>query len=314
MKDYFIIDSHCDTLGQITDRKADLKNHELSHITLDGLKSGNIGLQFFAAWVGPKTKYSPCLQRGLILIDSFFTMLDTYPDFFMKVSEFDDIQNARSSNKVGAMLTVEGGDILEGELINLRILYKLGVRAMTLTWNYRNELADGVLEDCSKGGLSTFGLEVISEMNRLGMLIDVSHLSERGFYDVMEYSLKPIAATHSNAWSVYQHPRNLKDEQIREISRNKGVIGINFYPSFLAREKANSDDIIRHIEYIAALGGIDIIGFGTDFDGIEEVPEDINGPENLGIIVNKLLRLNYKEDDIKKITCNNYMRLLKEVL
>lgn len=311
MEQYFVIDSHCDTVQKIADHGAKLNEQGQSHVTIKGLREGKVGLQFFAAFVGPKVKH---LQRGLKLIDAYYHMLDTYPDDFLQVLKYDDIEKAREQKKIGAMLTVEGGDVLEGELFNLRMLYRLGVRAMTLTWNYRNEIADGALEDKSLGGLSTFGHTVIKEMNRLGMLADVSHLSEKGFYDVMEISEKPIAASHSNAWSICRHPRNLKDDQIRLLHQKKGVMGMNFYPPFLSKEAANMGDIIKHIEYIAALVGTDVIGFGSDFDGIEETPAGITGPEDYVSIIEELLKLNYKEEEIRKMAGGNYLRLLKEIL
>jgi len=314
LKDYYIIDSHCDTLGKILDNGINAFNDGQCHISIDGLKTGRVGLQFFAAWVGPKYKYYPCLQRGLKLIDAYYTMLEYYPDTFFPLLCKDDIEKLNTENKIGALLAVEGGDILEGEISNLRILYHLGVRAITLTWNYRNELADGVLESKSMSGLSSFGCEVVKEMNRLGILVDVSHLSEKGFYDVMETSTKPIAATHSNAWSIHPHPRNLKDEQIMLLAKNKGVMGINFYPPFLTDQKADLSHIIRHIDYVAGLAGTDVLGFGSDFDGIEETPENVNGPEVYNSIIETLLKLNYKEDDIKKIAYGNYKRLLYSVL
>jgi len=313
MENYYIIDSHCDTLGKIADIGINVLQDGQSHVSIEGLKAGRVGLQFFAAWVGPK-KYSPCLQKGLKLIDAYYTMLNSYPDLFLPVLNAADIDRARKQNKIGALLSVEGGDILEGEIANLRILYYLGVRSMTLTWNYRNELADGVLENKSNGGLSSFGHEVLKEMNRLGMLVDVSHISEKGFYDVIEASVKPIAATHSNAWSVHPHPRNLKDEQIKLLAIQNGVIGMNFYPPFLAGQEANLSHIIKHIDYIAGLAGIEVIGFGSDFDGIEKTPEDIRGPEDFYSIINELLKLNYKEEDIRKIANGNYERLLNCVL
>jgi membrane dipeptidase len=311
LEQYFVIDSHCDTVQKIADHGAKLNEQGQSHVTIKGLREGKVGLQFFAAFVGPKVKH---LQRGLKLIDAYYHMLDTYPDDFLQVLKYDDIEKAREQKKIGAMLTVEGGDVLEGELFNLRMLYRLGVRAMTLTWNYRNEIADGALEDKSLGGLSTFGHTVIKEMNRLGMLADVSHLSEKGFYDVMEISEKPIAASHSNAWSICRHPRNLKDDQIRLLHQKKGVMGMNFYPPFLSKEAANMGDIIKHIEYIAALAGTDVIGFGSDFDGIEETPAGITGPEDYVSIIEELLKLNYKEEEIRKMAGGNYLRLLKEIL
>ena len=314
MDSYFIIDGHCDTVEKIADHGSNLYEPGQSHVTIKGLREGKVGLQFFAAWVGPKTKYGPCLQRGLRLIDAYYNMSELYSDDFIPILQYDDIKRAQEQNKIGTLLAVEGGDVLEGEILNLRILYRLGVRAMTLTWNFRNEIADGAMEDKSLGGLSAFGHAVVREMNRLGMVVDVSHLSEKGFYDVIEVSEKPIAATHSNAWSICRHPRNLKDDQIRILAQKKGVMGTNFYPPFLSHEAAGSADIIRHIEYIAALVGTDVIGFGSDFDGIEETPADICGPEGYCKIINELLKLNYKEEDVRKITCGNYLRLLREII
>jgi membrane dipeptidase len=313
MDSYYVIDSHCDTIGKIADHGFQAFRNGDFHVSLEGLSQGRVGLQFFAAWINKNSKLS-CLQQGLRQIDAYYTMLNTYSDILAPILKKQDIDYAIDNNKIGAMLTVEGGEILEGGLFNLRILYQLGVRAMTLTWNYSNELADGALETCPSEGLSPFGHEVIKEMNRLGMVIDVSHLSEKGFYDVIETTNKPIAATHSNAWSVRPHPRNLKDEQIQLLAENKGVMGINFYPAFLSHNDGSLKDILKHIDYIAALVGVDTIGFGADFDGIEETPVDIKGPQDYSELINALLQLNYSETDVKKIAFENYKRLLFEVL
>lgn len=313
LKSYYVIDSHCDTIFKIANFGIQAFHNGEFHVSLEGLRKGRVGLQFFAAIIDQKAGAS-CLQQGLRLIDAYYSMLNTFPDILVTITKPQDINLAKANNKIGAMLTVEGGEILEGELLNLRILYQLGVRAMTLTWNYRNEIADGAMESSSKGGLSLFGHEVVKEMNRLGMIIDVSHLSDKGFYDVLETTKSPVAATHSNAWSIHPHPRNLKDEQIQLLAENRGVIGINFYPPFLSDNEASLGDIIRHIEHIAALAGIDVIGFGADFDGIEERPADIKGPQHYDKIINALLQLNYSEADVKKIAFENYERLLVEIL
>lgn len=314
MHDIFIIDGHCDTVEKIADLKANLYTGEKSHLSIHGLRKGGVRVQLFACWVGPKTRYYPCLQKGLKLIDAYYSMLETYSEVFHPVYDYDDIRHALNNDKIAALLTVEGGDVLEGEIANLRILYRLGVRGLTLTWNHRNELADGVMETRSCGGLSMFGYEVIKEMNKLGMLIDVSHLSEKGFYDVLEASTKPVAATHSNAFAVCRHPRNLKDEQILALASKGGVIGINFYPEFLAEGRAGIKDIIRHIEYLASLAGTNVIGFGSDFDGIDHLPDLIPGPEGFSLIINELLRLNYKEEDVRKIAYKNFLNLIKTIL
>jgi membrane dipeptidase len=313
MDSFYIIDGHCDTIEIIADQGLNMFQEQKCQVTLEGLKMGKVGLQFFAAFVAPKGS-RPCLQRGLKLIDTYHAMTDQYQHSFQRVLKFDDIAQAVQQGKIGSMLTVEGGDVLEGELLNLRILYSLGVRAMTLTWNYRNEIADGVLESRSKGGLSSFGHDVINEMNRLGMLIDVSHLSENGFYSVLEASKKPVAATHSNAWALQPHPRNLTNDQIKSLANSGGVMGINFYPDFLSGQQASLNDIIRHIEYIIDLAGIDVVVFGSDFDGIERLPEGISGPQHFEKVINALFKRNYKEEDVRKVAYKNYLRLLKDIL
>ena len=313
MEFYYIIDSHCDTIGKIADHGIEAFHKNKCHVSVEGLQKGRVGLQFFAAWINQRAS-SSCLQQGLRLIDAYFTMLDAYSEVLVPIKKPQDVELAIENNSIGAMLTVEGGEILEGNLLNLRILYQLGVSAMTLTWNYRNEIADGAMETCSNGGLSSFGHEVVKEMNRLGMIIDVSHLSEKGFYDVLEATKRPIAATHSNAWSIQPHPRNLKDEQIKLLAEHRGIMGINFYPPFLSKDAASLSDILRHIEYVAALVGVDIIGFGADFDGIEKTPIDIKGPQHYDKIINALLQLNYSENNVRKIAFENYNRLINEVL
>lgn len=308
----FIIDGHCDTLSNLLDKSLNI-NSEENHISLNKLIAGNVGIQFFAAWIGPRPKYGSPLKRALRLIDTYYQMLSSASLVLRPILGYGDIKSIKE-NQLGTILTIEGGEVLEGELSNLRILYKLGVRLMTLTWNHRNEIGDGVMETSAQGGLSMFGADVVKEMNRLGMIIDVSHLSERGFWDVISLSETPIIASHSNAAALCKHPRNLSDEQIKALHAKNGLIGINFYPSFLSENKASIDDIIKHIEYIAALTNIDILGFGSDFDGIETLPIGVEGPQSFPIIIERLLRLNYKEEDVRKIMYKNYLRLLKSIL
>ena len=311
MEKFKIIDGHCDTLTNLLDKSSTIGD-SLNHINIDKLVKGGINIQFFAAWIGPKWKYGSPFQRGIKLIDRYNTMVEENSKTIIPILHWMDIEGLKD-NRIGALLTVEGGDILEGELANLRILHRLGVRLMTLTWNNRNEICDGIMETNSQSGLSNFGLSVVREMNRLNMIIDVSHLSVQGFWDVIKYSRDPIIASHSNAKALCSHPRNLEDEQILAISKINGLIGINFYPPFLSQGTSGIDDIIRHIEYIAGLGGVDIIGFGSDFDGIDQLPKNIDGPQDFPEIIDKLLQLNYLEKDVKKICSENYLRVIKTV-
>jgi membrane dipeptidase len=195
-------------------------------------------------------------------------------------------------------------------------LYKLGVRLLTLTWNQRNQIADGAGESRTGSGLTEFGLKVIGEMNNLGMLIDVSHLSETGFWDVIKRSNAPIVASHSNCYALCPHLRNLKDEQIKAIADKGGVIGITFVPNFLTQEKRKTtvEDVAKHIDYLVEKAGVDYVGLGSDFDGTGGLPLGLEGVDKIPNITEELLNQGYKEKDIKKILGENFLRVFKEVV
>lgn len=309
MSKFYVIDAHCDTISKLVDENASLENHDGVHVSLQGLKEGCVGIQFFAAWIGPRDKYGPHLHRGLRLIKEYNSMLKAYPDVFYPVHGITE----RNTGKIGALLAVEGGEVLEGSLSNLHLLYSMGVRLMTLTWNFNNEIA-GAAMDNNAEGLTTFGTEVVKEMNKLGMIIDVSHLSEEAFWDVIELSSQPVIASHSNAKSLCNHPRNLNDRQIEAIVSKGGVIGINFYPPFLSLQEASIASIIEHIDYIAGLAGAEGIGFGSDFDGVEYLPHGIEGPQSFPDIIEELLRLNYSEETVQKICHGNFSRVMNKIM
>lgn len=316
MSGFQVIDGHCDTvLKLLQNNDCRLERLDSGHISIDSLRAGGVRLQFFAICCRCVNNFITRLNAGLRLADMYHLMLNCYPDDFMHIEKYEDIDKAEKAGKIGTLLTIEGGEALEGEISNLRIFYRLGVRSITLTWMYRNEIADGIRESSAGGGLSDFGREVVRDMNRLGMLIDVSHISVKGFWDVVELSTDPVIATHSNAIKLCSHPRNLNDEQILEIAKKGGVIGINFFEEFLRNEgRAGITDIIKHIEYIAALAGCDCLAIGTDFDGMDRAPEGADSPRCFPVIAERLLGLNYREEDVYKIFSGNYLRILKKVL
>lgn len=315
MSNYKIIDGHCDTLTLMADNIVDLSN-TYNHISIEKLKKGNVSIQFFAVWLDPKDRFNSCFENGLRIIDCYYKMLDRYDNIFSPIFTFKDVLTSLKNEKIGCILAIEGGDILDGNLENLNKLYELGVRVMTLTWNYANEISSGILDTSSKdNGLTTFGKKVIQNMNDLGMIIDVSHISYKGFWDVCEFSNKPIIASHSNARTICNNIRNLDDKQLKSIAEKEGIVGINFYPPFLSdSENAHITDIVRHIEYIAALIGIDYIGFGSDFDGVDRLPNGVYGSESFLQIIEELLKLNYKEEYISKICNGNMLRIFKSIL
>lgn len=306
---FCIFDAHADTISEILDKNEDiLKNN--CHIDLTRIKKlKRPYIQVFAAFT--KRIENPSL-RVLKIIDKYYEFVKR--NDLIHCENFSDIESSIKSDKILSLLSIEGGDALLGSLEMLRIYYRLGVRIITLTWNYSNEIASGIM-DKSDTGLTCFGRTVVEEMNKLGMIIDVSHLSEKSFWDVAESSSMPFIASHSNARSICAHPRNLTDEQIKKIISKNGVIGLNFYADFLSNdEKCSISDIIRHLEHILSLGGENSIGFGSDFDGMKKLPDGVFGVESYNDIISKLLKLGYSEELIRKICCDNFLRVVKEVL
>lgn len=225
-----------------------------------------------------------------------------------------EIYSIYQKEKIAAFLSVEGGEVLQGRLEVLRVLYRLGIRILTLTWNHRNQLGDGVYEKVTGGGLTRFGRKVVKEMNRLGMIIDVSHLSEPGFWNVLELSEYPVMASHSNAAALCPHPRNLSDRQLRALGEKGGMVGVNFCPSFVSDENPKLKVLLDHIDHIVNLIGIEHVGIGSDFDGIDQGVEGLEDISKITNITSGLINRGYEERDIKKIWGENYLDLFKKTL
>ena len=311
LKRYKIIDCHCDTLTELQD--GENLSCERCVVSLQQLQAYGGYIQLFAAWIDDVN--SAPLHTVLAIIDKFYQELSIHKGSIMQILSKEDFEKAFCGKKVGAMLTIENGNCLEGKLSNLRNLYRLGVRAMTLTWNGRNEIADGIGES-QRGGLSDFGSEVVEEMNRLGMMIDVSHLSEKGFLDVLSLSKVPVMASHSNSRAIGSHLRNLTDEQIKLLAEKGGVLGLNLYPLFLSDSgKADLEDCLRHIEHITNVGGEDCLVLGSDFDGFSAEPiRDLRGPKDYVKLFDLLQKKGYSESFVEKFTHQNFVAYAKQVL
>lgn len=310
----YVVDGHCDTLTALLDQQRSLG--ERSHhgqLDLPRMFSGGVNVQFFAAFISPRYK-DMALKRCLQLIDLFHLELSANKDVIELALHAGDIRRITGAGKIAALLSVEGGESLAGDISMLRILYHLGVRSLTLTWNGRNELGDGVGEGEAGGGLSLFGRAVVREMNSLGMLIDVSHLNEKGFWDVAETSNQPFAATHANCRSICNHRRNLNDDQLEYLAKSGGVLGLTFVPDFIDENNPGLENLIRHIDYIASRFGIDCIGLGSDFDGMEGFARGLEDVTCLPNLAEALLKRGYSHDNIAGIMGGNWMRLLDRVL
>ena len=312
----FIFDAHVDTLSRLLASDEALDKNR-GHVNLDFLrqnkKSG--GAQVFAAFVSPMFYHGKALHQTMAMLDLFWQWMETFPDDLAFAGTGREIRTISQQGKIACLLGIEGGEALQGNLANLRMFYRLGVRLLTLTWNHRNDLASGAPEGESGGGLSLFGQEVVREMNRLGMLVDVSHLNDESFWDVVEISQDPIIASHSNSRTLCNHPRNLTDEQVRAIAAGGGVIGVNFCPHFLAQgRQATIHDVVEQIEYLARIGGVECVGLGSDFDGIGQTPlglANYSKTQELAVI---LQERGHSEGDVAKIMGGNFQRLCERVL
>lgn len=303
------IDGHCDTITTALALNQSLNENNL-HLDFERLKkTGNI-CQFFAIWLD-KNLYNKGFENTKKAIDFFDKqILNTY---VKKALSYNEVIKNYNDGFISGIVTVEGGEALEGNIDNLKKLHDLGVRLITLCWNYENELGFGATTK-SENGLKDFGMEVIKKMNELNMIIDVSHLNEAGFWDVYEKSNKAFIATHSNAFHICRHCRNLNDSQLKAIAEKGGVIGLNLYPNFL-NESGNATiyDILKHTEYIINLIGDDYLTLGCDFDGIDKSPENINTVVDLKYIY-EIFCKEFGEKISDKIFYKNYMEFLKNNL
>nr|WP_304215487.1 dipeptidase [Fredinandcohnia onubensis] len=300
-----IFDAHSDVLYKMwMDPTIDFANSSKLHINYDRLKASGSKVQSFAIYIPEQIKPESRFEVALEMVEIFYNKVVASSPLLKVVRTKEDILGLKEE-EIGAFLTLEGCDAIDQSIVKLQTLLRLGVSSVGLTWNYANFVADGVGEPRG-AGLSSFGIEVVKEHNKASIWTDVSHLSLKGFWDVMEVADYPIAS-HSNAMAICNHRRNLLDEQILALIKKNGMIGITFVPQFLSnRETATIDDVIKHLDYICSLGGENHVGFGSDFDGITDTAiglENFSGYEGL---VNKLLKY-YSEIQVKKFLYQNFV-------
>lgn len=314
----FICDCHCDTLTELYKKGTSLYAND-QHFDIQRQIALGGGLQFCAIFVPThEFRYYGGLRYTLQLLDKYLQEVKKLHADGIDVLQVLTKEDAADvlNHKAATLLAIEEGGAIDGSLEALRCLYALSVRAMTLTWSNRNDIADGVNEESSGGGLTVFGRQVVAEMNKLGMLVDVSHIAPAGFWDVIETSSKPIIATHSNAKALCPHPRNLDDKQILAINENDGLIGVTFAGQFLEHDYNDAciESIYRHIDYMLNLmGNDDHIGFGSDFDGISHPPYNLHGVQDYSAVYEYLSK-KYSASTVEKITHKNVLNLLQKVL
>lgn len=309
----FVVNAHYDSILGIMQNRIDYgKRNGIGHTDIPRLREGGVDFVVFAIYVEEHFKPEAALKQTMAMIDAIHQTVETHPELELILTG-QDIDRVRQNGKIGVMMAIEGADGVMN-MGCLRNFYRLGVRLMTLTWNYSNLLAVGVAEE-NDGGLTNFGRECIEEMNDLGMIIDVSHIAPKGFWDVLQLSKAPIVASHSNAKSLCSHRRNLTDEQLLALKENGGVVGLCYAPSFL-RNGGNAEigDIYKHLDYIQNLIGTEHLGLGTDWDGIKSVPKGMEDVSKTPLITQWMLEHGYTREEIANVMGESFVRLMKQVL
>ena len=360
---FTFIDTHNDVLSKQIENGADLAIHQPA-LNFDLLKAsdGNLGAQVFSIWCGEIYGKGKAFARANREIDSLLSLIQRNPGKMAFVTNSSELKKAMQQKKLAAMIGVEGGHMIEERMDLLDSLINRGMKYLTLTWNNSTTWATSARDEVTRKdslpqpGLSEMGKKIVARLNEAGVMVDVSHAGEKTFADVMAVTTRPVIATHSCVWSLAPHRRNLKDEQLKAIAKNGGVVFVNFYSGFvdssyeakkqlfISQHKAildsltalldGDDDIatiqlftlypaaanalrpplsqlIKHIDYIAKLIGVDHVGIGADYDGAESFPLQLTDVSCYPVIITELKKLGYSNKDLKKISSENFIRVLK---
>jgi membrane dipeptidase len=355
-----LIDGHNDLPWQYREKK-DLSFQSIDirklqkglHTDIPRLREGGVGAQFWAAYVPPSTrKDGSAVKMTLEQIDVIHRFVKGYPEAFEFARTADDIVRIHKNGKIASLIGVEGGHSIDNSLGVLRTYYDLGVRYMTLTHSETLDWADSATDEPKNNGLSPFGEEVVHEMNRLGMLVDLSHVSADTMRHVLRITKVPVIFSHSSAFAVAEHPRNVPDDVLKQMPKNGGVVMVNFYSGFVVPEAARMrktmfetarelkrkypeekafqeamaayrkdhpiprgtiHDVVDHIEHIVKVAGIDHVGLGSDFDGIDSAPEQLDDVSKYPLITQELLNRGYTKEQILKVLGANCLRVMRAV-
>lgn len=311
MSNNIIVDGHCDTIKAILDENINLENRTLGFNLIDAWNNRPV-IQNVAAFVNPIFKSR--FERTRKIIENYNKEIEKYPNKIIKILNSTDIEKVREDNKIGLLLSIENGSAIEDNLENIDYFYNNGVRLMSITWNEDNLLGCGALTN-NDTGLTSLGKEYVKKLNEKNIIIDISHASPKTFWDTIKISNKPIVATHSCSFSICNHPRNLTDDQIKTLAKTGGIIGVCFANAFLSNSKnVEIKDIVKHIKHIVNLVGIDFVGLGSDFEGLEkeELPLGLKGIKDIKKLKQELRKEKFKEEEIDKIMGENWVRVLKK--
>jgi len=318
----FVLDSHCDTPLQLYRRQLDLaKDNDNTHVDFPKLKAGGVDGAFFALYTPNTMTQEESKQTADALLDAVMKCVEANKDKAALTTTSAQAYENQANGLFSIFMGMENGLPIGKSLDALRDYYNKGVRYLTLTHNGNNDICDAAVAKEKKWhGLSPFGREVVAEMNRLGMLIDVAHVSDETFWDVIKYSEKPFVSTHSCCRALSDRPRNMTDEMIKAMAEKGGVIQINFYPVFLDPTYEDGDPvrpsytkIVDHIDHVVEIAGIDHVGIGSDFDGIDYAPEGMEDASCMRKVFEEMERRGYGKNEISKVAGENFFRVFDAV-
>lgn len=370
MRETPLIDGHNDLPWRVRELAGgdfdslDIAVHQDSlHTDIPRLREGLVGGQFFVSYVPAELIADGAARFALMQIGLIRRMVDRYPETFVFTTTADGIERAHEDGKIAALIGLEGGHAIEGSLDVLRTFYDLGARYMTLTHWASHAWADAATDEPRHGGLSPFGELVVREMNRLGMLVDLSHVSDSTMTDAMHVSEAPVIYSHSSARALDDHPRNVPDPILGRLAENGGIVMVNYAPGFVSQAvrdydvvrdslidslrqafmavdaaapdsltvdtlrfraaraawteahpapRATLEQVADHIDHLVEVAGIDHVGFGSDYDGIDTIPQDLEDVSTFPAIVAELLRRDYTDDEVRKLVGENFLRVMRE--
>uniref|UniRef100_A0A672ZWN2 Dipeptidase n=1 Tax=Sphaeramia orbicularis TaxID=375764 RepID=A0A672ZWN2_9TELE len=320
-----LIDGHNDLPWQLRKlnnnqlNQVDLNTINSTHTSIPKIKEGRLGAQFWSAYVPCTTQYKDAVRQTIEQIDVVHRMCQKYPETFMFATSSQDIMEAFRLNKTASLIGVEGGHSIDSSLGTLRMMYQLGVRYLTLTHSCNTPWADNWRVDTGTDpsehdGLSPFGKVIVLEMNRLGMLVDLAHVTEKVMNQALDISKAPVIFSHSSAYSVCPHKRNVPDDILRRVNQTRGIVMVNFYNDYVTCSPfANLSNVADHFDHIKTVGGAGILGFGGDYDGVTRVPVGLEDVSKVPHLVAELLRRGWTDEEVKAALGENLLRVLREV-
>jgi membrane dipeptidase len=361
LRQAIIIDTHADTPQMMLDQEYDLADPASPYmISIPKMRKGHLGAEFFSIWVSTDWPRQDLVHHALDLIDVVNEQVARHSDALGLARTADDVIRLHGEHKIAILMGLEGGHIIIDDLRVLDNFYRLGIRYMTLTHSKDTDWADSSSDKPRHNGLTAFGRSVVERMNRLGMMVDISHVSDKTFYDALAASQAPVIASHSSCRALCKAPRNMTDDMIRALGKNGGVMDINFYSAFLDQKYRDAQNkisgrvdhaveaaqeeharrgrrltyaeenairvkmeagipapsykvIADHIDRAVKVGGIDHVGLGSDFDGVDAIPHGMEDASQLPNLVSELARRGYSKEDLEKILGGNVLRVMREV-